>query len=66
MSLVTDRARWLGRLARYLKEASADSGASIGMMLRDLLYLSATRPLGVRAYFQYRLFDPALTLQQKT
>jgi hypothetical protein len=34
-------------------------------ILRELVVLNATRSLGVRPYFQYRLFDPSLTADQK-
>jgi hypothetical protein len=34
-------------------------------MLGELVILNLTRSIGVRPYFQYRLFDPTLTLQQK-
>src|SRR5215208_984455 len=57
--------RWLGRLAHNLREASSESGTGIGPMLRDLVFLNATTQVGVRAYFQYRLFDRRLTLAQK-
>jgi Sugar-transfer associated ATP-grasp len=66
MPLVTQRGRWLARLAENLKAASAESGVGIGAMLRELLLLNARHQIGVRAYFQYRLFDPRLTLKQKS
>jgi hypothetical protein len=61
----TGRVRWLGRMAQNLKAASAETGAGVAPMLRDLVWLNATRQIGVRAYFQYRLFDPGLTAEQK-
>jgi hypothetical protein len=34
-------------------------------ILRELLVLNATRSLGLKPYFQYRLFDPALSAAEK-
>jgi hypothetical protein len=65
MAFLTQRRGWLGKLARDLKAASAETGVSVAAMLRDLLVLNARHQLGIRAYFQYRLFDPRLTLKQK-
>src|SRR6476620_10997927 len=59
------RVRWVAKVAQDLKAASAESGAGVASMLGDLVFLNATRQMGVRAYFQYRLFDPRLTRAQK-
>jgi hypothetical protein len=66
MSSVARRRRWIGKLVGDLRSASAESGTSVGRMMWDLLVLNATHQLGVRAYFQYRLFDPHLTMEQKS
>jgi putative polysaccharide biosynthesis protein len=59
------RMRWLRKLVRDLRTAAAETGSSTPRILWDLVRLNATHLVGVRAYFQYRLFDPKLTYQQK-
>jgi hypothetical protein len=61
-----------GRAARQLADAwrdarlvAAQNQVSTLHVLRDLIVLNATRSLGIRPYFQYRLFDPALTAADK-
>jgi putative polysaccharide biosynthesis protein len=58
--------RGAARAGRDLRAASAETGVSVASLLRDLLYLNLTRKMGVRAYFNYRLFDPRLTMDQKS
>jgi hypothetical protein len=52
--------------AHDLRAAHAETGASVASMLRDLVSLNVKQKLGVRAYFNYRLFDPQITAAQKT
>ena len=48
------------------REARRHGGIGPARIARDLIVLNLTHWLGVRAYFQYRLFDPSLTLQEKS
>ena len=57
--------RWLGRLVQHVRQAKSEPGVGVIGITRDLVHLNLTRQLGVRAYFQYRLFDPMLTTGQK-
>jgi hypothetical protein len=57
--------RRLGRLVQYIREATAEPGVGATGIIRDLLHLKLTRQVGVRTYFQYRLFDPSLSAGQK-
>jgi hypothetical protein len=57
--------RRLGRLVQYIREATAEPGVGATGIIRDLLHLKLTRQVGVRTYFQYRLFDPSLSAWQK-
>jgi hypothetical protein len=57
--------RWLGRLVQHVRQATSEPGVGVVGITRDLIHLNLTRQLGVRAYFQYRLFDPRLTARQK-
>jgi hypothetical protein len=50
---------------RDARRVAARNGVSTFRVLRDLMVLNATRSLGVRPYFQYRLFNPALSADQK-
>jgi len=52
--------RWLRKLARDIRAATAEEGVRVGGIARDLLVLNLHSQLGVRAYFQYRLFDPTI------
>ncbi|HET6797138.1 MAG TPA: hypothetical protein VFH40_08260, partial [Gemmatimonadales bacterium] len=61
-----------GRAAQQLAEAWRDgqqvaeqNGVSRLRILRDLLVLNVTRSLGVRPYFQYRLYRPDLSAEDK-
>jgi hypothetical protein len=61
-----------GRIAHQLVGAwrdarlvAARNGVSTFRILRELVVLNATRSLGLRPYFQYRLFDPALSREEK-
>jgi hypothetical protein len=63
---------YAGRAAQQLVEAwrdarlvAARNGVSTFRILRELVVLNATHSLGVRPYFQYRLFDPALSPEDK-
>jgi Sugar-transfer associated ATP-grasp len=49
--------RWLAKLARDIRTASVEDGIGVGAIARDLVALNLHNQLGVRAYFQYRLFD---------
>jgi Sugar-transfer associated ATP-grasp len=59
------RTRWVGKFIRDLRSATAETGTSAPRILWDLMRVNAIYPLGVRAYFQYRLFDPKLTHHEK-
>ena len=72
------RSRWteleflLGQAIRQVKEAwhdtrrvASETGVSRLRILRELMLLNATQSLGIRPYFQYRLFNPALRPEQK-
>jgi Sugar-transfer associated ATP-grasp len=50
---------------RDARQVAAQNGVSTFRVLRELAVLNATRSLGVRPYFQYRLFDPGLSPEQK-
>ena len=56
---------WLIRVARDIRTASAEDGVAIGGIARDLVALNLHNQLGVRAYFQYRLFDPRISYREK-
>jgi hypothetical protein len=56
---------WLTRVARDIRTASAEEGVALGAIARDLVALNLHNRLGVRAYFQYRLFDPRIPYSQK-
>jgi putative polysaccharide biosynthesis protein len=58
-------ARWLGKLVRDVRTATTEDGVNLAGIVRDLLLLNLHNQLGVRAYFQYRLFDPAISLRHK-
>jgi hypothetical protein len=60
------RVRWLAKLVRDIRSARAEQGVGTLRIVRELLVLNLTKWMGVRAYFQYRLFDPKLTLRQKS
>ena len=60
------KVRGAARVGRDLRAARAETGASMGTMLRDLVSLNLHQKMGVRAYFNYRLFDRHLSLDQKT
>ena len=57
--------RWLAKLVRNIQNATAEDGVGVGGIARDLLALNLHNLLGVRAYFQYRLFDPSIPAEQK-
>jgi hypothetical protein len=57
--------RWLKRLVQYVRQARTERGVRVTGIARDLVHLNLTHQLGVRAYFQYRLFAPGLTTRQK-
>jgi hypothetical protein len=57
--------RWLGRLADHIRQAAGEDGVGVAGITRDLLLLNLTHQMGVRSYFQYRLFDPKLSPSQK-
>jgi hypothetical protein len=72
------QSRWTGlefllrRATQQLKEAwhdtrrvARETGMSRLRILRELMLLNVTQSLGVRPYFQYRLFNPALRPEQK-
>lgn len=61
-----------GRVAQQLagtwrdaRLVAAQNGVSTFHILRDLAMLNATRSIGLRPYFQYRLFDPTLSFDEK-
>jgi hypothetical protein len=61
-----------GQLSRQLigtwrdaRSVGARHGVSTFHIFRDLVILNATGSLGLRPYFQYRLFNPALSLGEK-
>lgn len=61
-----------GRVAQQLvgtwrdaRLVAARNRVSTFHILRDLVALNATRSIGLRPYFQYRLFDPALDPEEK-
>jgi hypothetical protein len=61
-----------GRVAQQLvgtwrdaRLVAARSGVSTFHILREVASLNATRSLGLRPYFQYRLFNPALSADEK-
>jgi hypothetical protein len=56
---------WLAKLARDIRTASAEDGVGVGAIARDLVALNLHNQLGVRAYFQYRLFDPGIPYADK-
>jgi hypothetical protein len=58
-------ARWLAKLVRDIRTATAEDGVKLTGIARDLLLLNLHNQLGVRAYFQYRLFDPTIPLWKK-
>jgi hypothetical protein len=60
------RVDWLRQFVRDLRTAAAESGTGMSPILWDLLVLNATRRIGVKAYFHYRLFDPRLTRKEKS
>jgi hypothetical protein len=60
------RMRWLAKLVHDIRTAGAEAGVSKVRIVRDLVVLNLVHWLGVRAYFQYRLFDPRLTPAQKS
>ena len=57
--------RWLRKLARDIRAAKAEDGVRVAEIARDLVLLNLHNQLGVRAYFQYRLFDPAISAAEK-
>ena len=57
--------KWLTKLARDIRTASAEDGVGVGAIARDLVALNLRNQLGVRAYFQYRLFDPRIPYLEK-
>jgi Sugar-transfer associated ATP-grasp len=61
----TAKVSWLAKLARDIRTASAEEGVSVSRIARDLLLLNLHSQLGVRAYFQYRLFEPGIPLSEK-
>jgi len=46
-------------------QVAGKTGLSRFQILRDLVVMNTTRFVGIRPYFQYRLFNPALTPDQK-
>jgi hypothetical protein len=61
-----------GRVTHQLADAwhdarlvAAQNRVSTFHILRELFTLNATQSLGLRPYFQYRLFDTALSAEQK-
>ena len=50
---------------RDARLVAARNGVSTFHILREVAVLNATRSLGLRPYFQYRLFDPALSSDEK-
>jgi hypothetical protein len=50
---------------RDVRIVAARSGVSAFHILRELIVLNATNSLGLRPYFQYRLFNPALSREEK-
>jgi hypothetical protein len=50
---------------RDARQVAAQSGVSTSHILRELVVLNATRSLGLKPYFQYRLFDPGLSAEEK-
>jgi hypothetical protein len=50
---------------RDARLVAAQNRVSTFHILRELVTLNATQSLGLRPYFQYRLFDPALSPEQK-
>jgi hypothetical protein len=59
------KVRGAAHVGRDLRAARAETGANLAAMLRDLVSLNLKQKLGVRAYFNYRLFDPHLSRDQK-
>lgn len=47
------------------RQVAGQTGVSPLRILRELMVLNATRSLGIRPYFQYRLFDLALSPAEK-
>jgi hypothetical protein len=57
--------RWLVKLTRDIRTASGEDGVGVAAIARDLVALNLHNQLGVRAYFQYRLFDRSIPPEQK-
>jgi hypothetical protein len=57
--------RWLAKLARDVRAATREDGVGVGRIARDLVALNLHNRLGVRAYFQYRLFDRSISSTQQ-
>jgi putative polysaccharide biosynthesis protein len=57
--------RWAAKLGRDIRSAKTEDGVKLGGIARDLLLLNLHNQLGVRAYFQYRLFDPSIPMPEK-
>jgi hypothetical protein len=57
--------RWLAKLARDIRTAREEDGVRVGAIARDLVALNLHNQLGVRAYFQYRLFDRGIPPDRK-
>jgi hypothetical protein len=50
---------------RDARLVAAQNGVSTPRILRELVVLNVTRSLGLKPYFQYRLFDPGLSAEEK-
>ncbi len=58
--------RWVAKAIRDARTAATEEGVRFAPMIRDLLLLNVRHQMGVRAFFQYRLFDPRLSAKQKS
>jgi hypothetical protein len=65
LQLGSQSAHWLTKLAGDVRVARSENGVKLTGIARDLLLLNLRNQLGVRAYFQYRLFDPAIPAVKK-
>jgi hypothetical protein len=62
---VAEPLRAAGHVWRDSRAVAAGHGVSTISLLTEMLRLRATHSLGVQAYFQYRLFDPRLSREDK-
>jgi hypothetical protein len=53
------------KLRQPIKEIREEGGIGLTAIARDLVILNLKHQLGFQCYFQYRLFDPRLSLKEK-